>query len=322
MPKSQSAVDELDCKILRELLVGNQPRARPDRASLEEIAKRIGVHVTTVAKRIRRLENHGIFLPLTLQVTPSIGMQYASVFFPMPGRMLTESQRRVLLELGPVSMVVEYIDGIVLLMFAPDRAAVEANVVRAAQLLTNTTPEIETAGWETWPKMQPMPLKRHDPAILGWLARDPRMSLSAIAKQLGLTTRSIELRLEELRKVHGMAMMGGGTGSVEGVTIGHIILDLPPGPARNAALEQVTALCPNYLYRSITPTRIFFVIYAGSTAALLEQGQKVRAVPGVTNAKVRIITRGTVNSKFADYLEEALNEVRARTENTATHSAA
>jgi DNA-binding Lrp family transcriptional regulator len=305
-------VDELDCQILRELLVGNQPRARPDRATIEAMAKRLGVHVNTIALRIRRLETHQMFLPLTLQVTPAIGMQYASVFFPLQGRSMTQMLRSRFLAIDGVSMIIEYIDGFVLLLFAPDRPSIEAAVAAAVAFVPGTTPEVETAGWETWPKMPALPLKRHDPAILGWLARDPLRSMASIAKEVGLTSRSVELRLEELRKAHGIAMMGGATGAAEGITMGHFILDLAQGPARAAAVESLMRLCQNYLYRSITPTRIFFAVYAGSTAAILEQAERVRAVPGVVTMKTRFITRSTVNPKFADYLQGALEKVRSR----------
>src|SRR5688572_14845336 len=97
MMASGVPVDELDLGIVRELIVGNHSHSRPNRVTLEEMAGRLGVHVNTVASRMRRLERAQLFLPLTLQVTPALGMNFASAFFAVaPGRLTAEARTALL----------------------------------------------------------------------------------------------------------------------------------------------------------------------------------------------------------------------------------
>src|SRR5688572_14504836 len=180
-------VDELDFGILRELLVGNQPRARPDRVSLQAMATRLGVHVNTVAARMTRLEEQQLFLPLTLEAMPPLGIHYASYFFPLVHG-LSQATREALCGVPGLSVFPEYVDGALLILFGPTRAAIERDLHQAEKILHPARPELETSSWDDWSDVEPFPLKRHDIGIVARLVRDPRVPLSRIAAALGVTT--------------------------------------------------------------------------------------------------------------------------------------
>lgn len=313
--ESRASVDDLDLGIVRELVVGNEPRARPDRVTLEAIATRLRVHPNTVAARMRRLEEEKLFLPLSLEAMPPLGIAYVTIFFPLAPRDVTPALRDALFAIRSLSVLAEYVEGALVLLFAPDRATLERDADEATRVLAPALPERESSSWEDWPRVARFPLKRHDVDILAHLVRDPRTSLRRIAAELGVTARTVELRFEAMRKAEAIAMMLGGATTPEGIVMGHFLAEVPPGARQKRTFRALAALCPNYFYRSAMAARFAVVVHARSTAALLDQAARFRAIPGIARAKTRILARWTVNPRFAGHLPRAIEEAREKDSN-------
>lgn len=312
MMASGVPVDELDLGIVRELIVGNHSHSRPNRVTLEEMAGRLGVHVNTVASRMRRLERAQLFLPLTLQVTPALGMNFASAFFAVAPGTLTVEARTALLAVPGAHLLVEFVEGVIISFFAPERKEVEDAITKAAAILGTPVPACDSAAWEHWILPDRVQLKTHDVAILSHLVRDPRMSLAAIARDVGISKRSVELRLEAMRRANGIAMMGGGQATPEGMVLAHILVDVPKGPESKPVFGALMASLPNYLYRTMFPGRFAVGIFARTMAQIMDQVAAVRGIPGVSNLRLLILSRWIVNPAFANYLPKALARIQAR----------
>lgn len=311
-------MDGADFAIIRELLVGNHISPRPDRITLEGIGKQTGLHPNTVAARIKRLARERLFLPLTVQVTPAIGMSHASVFYPLAPSQLTDARRATVFEKFPcVNVMAEYVDGCLLLFYAPSPEIVDRAAEEAAKILGATAWEFETSSWGTWDVIHPIPLKKQDPEIISALARDARASTAALAKKLGVTRRTVEKRLQELRDAQAITMMVGGTSVPESFAMGHYVIDLPAEPARSRALAALNQLFPNYFLRRLMKARAYYVTYAPSAAAILKQTQATSHIEGVNRVRARLLTKWTLNPAFSDYLRRSLALLVAKQKDTA-----
>ncbi len=262
------SLDELDFHILRELIVGSGAYLRSDRVSLEAVARAVGVHRSTVADRIAKW-----------------------------GRIVVEGVEGVLaFDQGWV--------GIIFMADSPDALNRTEKLLSEILEADRTTRMVDTA--VDYPDSRLVPLSPLDGKLLTALIRDSRQTPTVLAKKVHVTVRTVERRLERLRKeeVHYIRPLVRFTG-VRGVTFALLCFSYAARD-REAALRTILERITNQVQRQVeAPTRGMLGTY-GSARELDDSARAVASIPGVKDVRLRILLGEVDPPGFAAWLSERI----------------
>jgi DNA-binding Lrp family transcriptional regulator len=312
---AKASVDELDFKILKELFAGDTDSFRSDRASVDEIARRLGTHRNTVSARIKKLTQRQIFLPMTVEIDPGrLGMVGARVFMEVPPQRRTAETRDDVFHLEGVFGVLAYHDGWDIVLYGEDEASL-ASKVEVARALTGA----RRVSWELhtsrdYPQEQQVRITPLDARLIAALLRDARSSFGALAKEVGVTARTLERRYRRLKQEEVISMLPTGTAAVKGMIMGYVTAQVPEEPgARIHTVRRMMELLPNHFVRNVaTRGRIHLFLYGSSLADLEEQVSQARKIPGMDSLTFRIFVRPYPNPRYRDWLARVLERRAVR----------
>jgi DNA-binding Lrp family transcriptional regulator len=194
-------MDELDVKILRALI--SESRASPSsaevRLSLRAVAARIRADDMTVNYRYKRLQKSGALSDWHLIVNPS--------FF---GRSVLDVVVDVQPESEKADMIrkLKLVDGVFMILNFFGRALKILTMYSSNESRSRTVELISriTNAERITQSRMPLPLSRTklltetDVKIIGALSKDSRKSSALVAKELGLSTRTVRNRTDRLRQ--------------------------------------------------------------------------------------------------------------------------
>lgn len=308
-------MDELDFKILRELFAGDTDSFRPDRASVDDIARRLGTHWNTVSARIKRLTERRIFLLMTLEIDPGrLGMVGGRVFMEVPPQRRTAETRENLFHLEGVFGVLAYHDGWDVVLYAEDEASLQskAQVARALTGAHTITWELHTS--RDYPPEERTRISPLDAKLIASLLRDARASFGTIAKELGVTARTLERRYARLKNEEVISMLPTGAASVKGMVMAYVGAEVPAEPvARSHMVQRMMELFPNHFVRNVaTRGKVHFFLYGSSLADLEEQVAETRTIPRVGSLTFRIFVGPYPNPGYRGWLARVLERRAAR----------
>lgn len=193
-------VDQLDVKILRLFIQGQAtPPLDPNfRKSYRTIARTLDVDEHTVRSRIKRFHDTGFIQDWLCFVNPNLASARAVVawFDVLPG-VPKESLVEELTLLPGTYLVLPFIGSLIRVIFliSDERAAQQ----RLELLRRMAKAENVAAGWGMFPPCG-VTLTEADRRILRSLSRRPRHPNTAIAKEVGLSSRTVKGRIDRLRR--------------------------------------------------------------------------------------------------------------------------
>jgi DNA-binding Lrp family transcriptional regulator len=305
---TRARVDELDLRIVRELLLGEQDYFRPDRVTIDHVAARLGVHRNTVSERVRRLAAAGFYLPLGLEVEPSsVGLTGGLAFFPVPPERRTPATRDAVFQLEGVQFLLRFVEGWGISLHAEDEASL-ASKVAVLQALTGSGPpewDIRSADFGL---AEPARLRPLDVRILGALLGDARRSFRSVARAVGAAPKTAERRVQRLQRDGVLTMLPGGGGfELEGMAMLFVMVHLRPGERRDRAVGEVLARFPDQLIRIVPPAGPVHVnAYARSLGELQDQVDSVRRLACVARVTARIMLGYDQSPRFQGWLLRVL----------------
>ena len=241
-------VDELDFRILREVLAGDSDYFRSDRATIQQIARRVGVHPNTAATRLRRLTEGRVFLPLTLDIEPGrVGLVGCTFFLDVPPERRTQETREGLFLVEGLWAVFEFVEGWLVLIYAEDDTALAQRVEMARRWTAARSVVWDADTRLDTPPLAPAKLSRLDVRIIAALLRNGRMPFGQVARQLGLSPRTVEKRYARLAKEGIVYQLPGGSPDLVGKVVGYVNVGLPPQPRlRTAMTKRVLEAFPQH----------------------------------------------------------------------------
>jgi DNA-binding Lrp family transcriptional regulator len=199
--RTRLTVDALDMRIVREIVSGGKHYFRGDRAALDDVARRLGVHRNTVSDRVTRMETNGFLFPLTLEVDPSaVGLVAVIAALDIPPERRTEETKTALLAVEGVWGILTYLDAWLLLLHAVDEATVERQIAAACAASAGRLLEIESNSARDWPDACPVEISSLDVRIIAALMQDARAPFRSLAAELGVTARTVERRYARLER--------------------------------------------------------------------------------------------------------------------------
>ena len=194
-------MDELDVKILRALISESvvSPSTAQVSSSLRNIAARLGADDATVSYRYRRLRQTGCMSAWRLTVNPTFfGCRMVNVAADVQS---ASSKPDMIRKLRLVHEVVALTDFYgkaltVLIMYSTDESL--SRVVELFSRITDA--ERITQSRMALPRSGTSHLTETDLAIIRALSADARRSTVLVAKELGISTKTVKNRVERLRK--------------------------------------------------------------------------------------------------------------------------
>lgn len=299
--------DALDFHILRELAVGSGDYLRSDRVSLGALARAVGVHRSTVADRMAKWNRQGFLRDWTIDVDPAaLGLVGAHVHFDSKAQPRERALQLAALVEG-VAGVLAFDQGWVGAIFMADSpdALTRTETLLARILDADRSARIVDTTFD-YPDSLPVRISPIDAKILSVLLRDSRQTPAVVSKKAHVTVRTVERRLERLRKAGAYYVRPNFRfARVPGVSFAFLCFEYSKG-ARGTALRQILRTVSNQVGRQVeAPTRGQIVIY-GSARELDDTARAVASIPGVHDVGLRIFLGDVESPGFAAWLLERI----------------
>jgi DNA-binding Lrp family transcriptional regulator len=194
-------MDELDVKIFRALISESvvSPSNMQVSSSLRTIATRLGADDATVSYRYKRLQDSGCMSAWQLTINPAFfGCSMANVTVEVQPESSKADMIRKLKLLHEVIALSDFYGKAltVLIMYGTDES--RSRTVELISRITNA--ERITQSRMALPKSGTERLTETDLAIIRALSKDARKSAVRVAKELGISTKTVRNRVDRLRR--------------------------------------------------------------------------------------------------------------------------
>lgn len=193
-------MDELDVKILREIISESAvaPTNIQAKSSLRMIARRIGADDMTVAKRYKKLQQAGCMDQWQLSVNCDLlGYKLLEMTLDVEAEYTKPDMIRKLGLVHGVVVIIDFLGKAMRIVFFYNSEESRSRTVELVSRITN--PERLTLTKSALPKSETEKLTETDIAIIRSLSKDALKPNAAVARELGLTARTVRNRVDRLR---------------------------------------------------------------------------------------------------------------------------
>jgi len=308
------AFDATDFHILRELWVGSGTYFRTDRVSLEQVARKVGVHRSTVAARLAKWMRTGFLERFSIDLDPcALGLVGAHVHLRTRAKPFDRALA-LALQVEGVQAIMEFDQGWVAVLLWADTPDACDRTLALLRGIFEAGDQVGVANTAVdFPDAKPVPLTASDVRLLLALREDARRSPAELAALVGVSARTVERRLERMREEEVFYVLPrirfeAATGMLHGylrVALG--------GRAREATRRAVFEAVPDWVVRqAITPRVVRFAVFGRSLRDLQRMADAAAKVPGVDEAVLRLKVAFHEGAHFDAWLRERLERHAAR----------
>jgi DNA-binding Lrp family transcriptional regulator len=285
-------LDELDVKIFRSLISESviAPSNTEVTSSLREIARRLGADDMTIWKRFRKLQEAGCMSVWRLVANPTM-FGYKAVDLRVevqPESAKADMIRKLRLVHGVIRIVEFYGPGLQILLLYNS----EESRSRAIELISRIT---STEKMKQFRQALPMSLTKRltgtDMAIIGALTTDARKPYVTVAKELGLSSRTVKSRIDKLRSERTLfAVPELNMGDIPGVIPAVIYYSYTAGDVKDSVDRAMTShFDASFLWGVFSiPDQAYVVLSLSSMAELQGTLSWAMEQPGVARAQLDI----------------------------------
>jgi DNA-binding Lrp family transcriptional regulator len=287
-------MDELDVKILRALISESAVAQSNSivRLSLRKIASRLGADDMTVSNRFRRLQESGCMSRWQVLVNPSFfGYKILDVVVQVsPESGKADMMRKVRLIHG-VFAIQNFHGKALKILLLYDSEEARSRAVELISRITNA--ESIAISRMALPRSETIRLSETDVTIIRALFGDARKSSASLAKELGLSSRTVRNRVKRLRRENTVFALPnlnleGIAGSIPVYLSYTYANEGTKGSADRAVLSHFDA---NYLWGGFSDRNHAFVVLSFSTMSEMKNALDwVREQPGIAAAEVDLMT--------------------------------
>ncbi len=282
-------MDKLDIKILRELVQGQAYPYQTDfRRSFRIIGKKFQVDEDTVKNRVEKLRRLGLWEGSWLILNPRLlGLSTVVLAFDVPPQSKDDLMPKLRL-IEDVRSIRNYYGSLIsMVLYCESEQSIRkrieliSRVSNTEKMLTSSIP---------YPKCE-ISLSKTDREIVRNIQRDPRKSYNVIAKELGVSSKTVKRRLE--RMVEGKALFVVWSANLEAFE-GAILADLRVIPdsneSRSEVDQKIISRLEDYLYYSgLWEGLSIFLLIVPSVSKMQETVKWVKEQRGVSNARIDIL---------------------------------
>lgn len=194
-------MDELDVKILRSLISERavSPSDASVKLSLRGIAAHLGADDMTVRYRYKKMQGSGVMSVWSLLVNPAFfGYKVAEVMMDVQPESAKPDMIRKLKLINEITGMVNFYGKAISLYLIYNSEESRSRTIELISRITNT--EKITLSRMPMPQSLTKDLTTSDVAIIRTLSKDARKSTNLVAKELGLSTKTVRKHVDRLRK--------------------------------------------------------------------------------------------------------------------------
>ena len=293
--KVNDILDNLDIKILSRLLDNC-------RESDRQIGRAIGISGGAVGARISKMQESGVIERFSVKVEPPVlghGVLYVVVSGQDMGRILEQSRL-----VGDPFFVVPCVGGITVCSIVV-RGSMEKKIELAKKLMSDVRMlsifEAEDPGFDT-------NLTRTDLEVLECLIGNPRQKIEDLAREAGLSTKTVARCVEKLQGSEGVSFtLVYDPTRIDGF-IPHVILAWIEGDLKGTLANMKGELSESFLQIPfIAKNQIVLFMYSRDIFEMDDLTQKVRSMDGVSSADLFIPKKISFPD---DWLKEAIGNAK------------
>ena len=283
-------MDRVDVKIFRSLFQGELagPLSMDPRTSFKAIARSLDIDELTVRNRLRRLQRMGFLKGWRLFVNPTllgVELVQALIEFRSPRRQLIEALRA----LPRITAIVEHLADSMWIAFICDDDQSCGRQVNLIEELAGT--KVSALFKARFPNSD-LKLTPTDVEMVANLSRDPRKRYSDVAKELGLSTRTVRRRL--VRLVEGKAVFvipSMDPSSLEGALFADFLVEYAGAEDMIRVNQDIHTKLESYLVRSQLgdPDYGFFNLLITKVSAIREILDSVTSIRGVKGGRIDVV---------------------------------
>jgi len=304
-------VDSLDVKIVRTM--GLRPYgSRPQdfeclRPSI--IASRLGVESETVKARLDRMQDAGFIR--FYQLYPNfrqLGVAASAYLFRVPD---DDRKAEAIRRIEPVDGLVEIHNFLGAEMCVDLSYRTPVDLSKKLRLLSDITGDAAPTPFyeRDMPKVG-RSLGAADWRILKALRYRARRPLAEVAKELGVSTKTVRRRLDRMAQEGSFFIVPAvDPGKAAGIVLYELLFYTTPGADRETVRRILDAYEDRYIYHYVPSSQSLgnfdVLLYAESTGEIEERRQLGRKVPGVAKV-VPLVFRGW--AEYTDWIDAAIEE--------------
>lgn len=301
-------VDELDRRLVREILAPRRDHLDAERTPVKRLAKTLDVHRNTVGSRVRRLREAGVFLPPVLAVDPSVVGHASGVLHMGAGESPAgDVDRDALFALDGVEALLTSLEGwdVPLHGRDPDEVRRRAEVVAAIL-------DAETTRWVIGPEEyevpeDPVEVTDLDARVVEAMLGDGRRAFREVAREVGVSPKTVRRRYRRLREAGALYFAPSGYEGARGATLVLVEIDTGPPPSRlkGPVLDLVDdVLFPNF----DAQRRVMLVVWTPALARLADQLGELGSLDEVTGVRQRVLTATRTNPRMGAWMGPMLRD--------------
>lgn len=287
-------MDALDVKILRALVSESSvaPSSHQVTSSLRSIAARLGADDVTVRNRYKKLRGSGAMSGWRLVINPAFfGCRLLEATVDVQPESAKPDMIRKLKLVNSVVTLSDFLGRALTVLFMYNSEESRSRTVELISRITNAESVVKTR--MALPQCETKRLTGTDIAIIRALSKDARKPSVLVAKELGLSTRTVRARIDNLRKERTIFTIPDlNLGKVQGLIPAWLSYSYVSEAVKTSVdRAMVTRFESNYLWTNFSdPENGFIVLSAPTIADVKGFLDWAKSQPGVAGVRVDIPT--------------------------------
>ncbi len=285
-PNRMHKPDTLDLRIMKEIGTPHSMQWNV-RESYTSIAKRVGVDEETVRKRIKRQEKLGAIQGWRAVIHPNlVGCVDAYVDLEVSN---TVRKEEILSQL-------ELIDGVIVItsfegkgLFVMFYAEPGEALSRKVRLICSICGTRDFTTLNSYLPPCDLKLSATDWKIIWAIRDDPRKNLSEVAKEAGITTRTVNRRLTLLTERRAFFLMGLPNFRQLVGTTGNFLIFYSDGEKRSSGAKSIVSRFENTAFAAITQSALMCNIFFHNLSEAEQAYEWIKTLEEVRRVRMRIL---------------------------------
>ena len=304
-------MDKLDVAVVRELLQGspNSPTRPEVRLSFRAVARRLQVSEGTVRARAKKLVDSGFIRGWAVHLNPNLlGLRERAVMVDVIGGSKRAAVEKLLLIEGTVLLVNYHGTGVGMIFFYKDEKSLRRKLDLIAMVAGGA---VHSSGDIPYPSCD-LRLSLVDWKILASLQKRPGGSYAEIAKELGLSARTVKRRMTRMTKGSAAFILVSGD---EAKLTGTVRCDLhvkwgDPRLRPEAEAALLRLLQDFNFFSGLWTTFSVFNLFVPNVQSTNDLLRKASALKGVDGARIEFLQeRHEAYDVLSDQIDEKVAEL-------------
>jgi DNA-binding Lrp family transcriptional regulator len=290
-------MDRLDLRILKGLLLNNGvPPGNPVlRKSFRTIAKELGVDQGTIRKRMKAFQERRVLKGWYLGISPGVtGHDVVHAWFKVEGDSPKAQLTQKILAVKEVERVCNYLSPRVSLVLLSKRGTDLDLALNRLRRSAGPRATLHKQGFVPVPAYRP---KQTDLAIIASLQGDPWSPYSVVAREIGVSSRTVKRRVSRLSEDGAIYMLPIiDLKALQGVIPVELVVDYSSPRSRAATNERIAPyLKEGLIFSDVHGPYGYFALMLTNVSQLELIANWVRQQEGVRDAQADVLQEVLLN---------------------------